>query len=103
MTIGFVLIKAAPGYEHKVYNKLLKISEIILSFTSLILIFLSTPALMQISSAIAPLRLTFTASVLTTSALLSLRSIFSLSNLSLSIFMTVVHDPLLECLEYINS
>lgn len=29
MTIGFVLIKAAPGFEHKVYNKLLKISEIV--------------------------------------------------------------------------
>lgn len=28
MTIGFVLIKAAPGLEHKVYDKLSKISEI---------------------------------------------------------------------------
>ena len=29
MAIGFVLIKAAPGYEHKIYDKLSKISEII--------------------------------------------------------------------------
>lgn len=29
MTTGFVLIKAAPGHEHKVYNKLSKVSEII--------------------------------------------------------------------------
>ena len=28
MAIGFVLIKAEPGYEHKVYDKLSKISEI---------------------------------------------------------------------------
>ena len=28
MTIGFVLIKAEPGYEHKVYHKLSKISVI---------------------------------------------------------------------------
>ena len=29
MAIGFVLIKAAPAYEHEVYNQLLKIPEII--------------------------------------------------------------------------
>ena len=29
MTIGFVLIKAEPGYEHKVYNKLSMVSEIV--------------------------------------------------------------------------
>jgi len=29
MTIGFVLIKAVPSHEHKVYNKLSNISEII--------------------------------------------------------------------------
>ena len=29
MTIGFVLINAAPGYEHEVYNKLYNVSEII--------------------------------------------------------------------------
>lgn len=28
MAIGFVLIKAAPGYEHEVYNKLSKVKEI---------------------------------------------------------------------------
>ena len=29
MTIGFVLIKAVPGYEHKIYNKLSTLPEII--------------------------------------------------------------------------
>ncbi len=29
MTIGFVLIKAEPGYEHKIYNELTKVIEII--------------------------------------------------------------------------
>jgi len=29
MAIGFVLINAAPAHEHEVYNKLLKVSEII--------------------------------------------------------------------------
>lgn len=29
MTIGFVLIMTKPLYEHEVYNKLLKLSEII--------------------------------------------------------------------------
>jgi DNA-binding Lrp family transcriptional regulator len=29
MTIGFVLIKAEPGHEHKVYNELTKVEEII--------------------------------------------------------------------------
>ena len=29
MTIGFVLIKVAPSHEHKIYNKLSKVSEII--------------------------------------------------------------------------
>jgi DNA-binding Lrp family transcriptional regulator len=29
MSLGFILIKAAPVLEHKVYNKLLKIQEII--------------------------------------------------------------------------
>ena len=29
MTIGFVLIKAEPGYEHKIYNELTKVEEII--------------------------------------------------------------------------
>jgi len=29
MTIGFVLIKAEPSYEHKVYNKLSMVSEIV--------------------------------------------------------------------------
>jgi len=29
MTIGFILIKAEPGYEHKVYHKLSTVSEII--------------------------------------------------------------------------
>lgn len=29
MPIGFVLIKAAPDYEHEVYNNLLKVPEII--------------------------------------------------------------------------
>jgi len=29
MYIGFILIKAAPALEHEVYNKLLKIREII--------------------------------------------------------------------------
>lgn len=29
MIIGFVLIKALPGYEQRVYNKLYKVSEII--------------------------------------------------------------------------
>ena len=28
MAIGFVLIKAAPAYEHEVYNKLSKVKEI---------------------------------------------------------------------------
>ena len=28
MAIGFVLVKAMPGYEHKLYDKLSKISEI---------------------------------------------------------------------------
>ena len=28
MAIGFVLIKAAPGHEHEVYNKLSKVREI---------------------------------------------------------------------------
>lgn len=29
MTLGFILIKAEPNYEHKVYDQLSKISEII--------------------------------------------------------------------------
>ena len=29
MSIAFVLISAAPAHEHEVYNKLLKIPEII--------------------------------------------------------------------------
>jgi len=29
MNIGFVLIKAAPNFEHKVYNKLTKLPDII--------------------------------------------------------------------------
>lgn len=29
MAIGFVLIKAEPGYEHKVYDKLSTVSEIV--------------------------------------------------------------------------
>jgi DNA-binding Lrp family transcriptional regulator len=29
MNLGFVLIKAEPGYEHKVYNELTKVEEII--------------------------------------------------------------------------
>ena len=29
MAIGFVLINAEPAHEHEVYNKLLKVSEII--------------------------------------------------------------------------
>jgi DNA-binding Lrp family transcriptional regulator len=29
MTIGFVLIKVAPSHEHKIYNKLSNLSEII--------------------------------------------------------------------------
>jgi len=29
MSIGFILIKAAPALEHEVYNKLLKIKKII--------------------------------------------------------------------------
>ena len=28
MALGFVLIKAAPAYEHEVYNKLSKVKEI---------------------------------------------------------------------------
>ena len=29
MSIGFILIKAAPALEHEVYNKLLKVQQII--------------------------------------------------------------------------
>jgi len=29
MAVGFVLISAAPGKEHEVYNTLLKVSEIV--------------------------------------------------------------------------
>jgi DNA-binding Lrp family transcriptional regulator len=29
MTVGFVLIKAEPGYEHKIYNELTKVEDII--------------------------------------------------------------------------
>lgn len=29
MAIGFVLISAAPAHEHEVYNKLLKVPQII--------------------------------------------------------------------------
>jgi DNA-binding Lrp family transcriptional regulator len=29
MTIGFVLINAAPAYEHEVYNKLSRVPEIV--------------------------------------------------------------------------
>jgi len=29
MTVGFVLIKAAPAHEHEVYNKLSKVPEIV--------------------------------------------------------------------------
>jgi len=29
MNIGFVLIKAEPSYEHKIYNELTKVEEII--------------------------------------------------------------------------
>jgi DNA-binding Lrp family transcriptional regulator len=29
MTLGFILIKAEPNYEHKVYNQLSQISDIV--------------------------------------------------------------------------
>ena len=58
--------------KFKNFVKEVNILSMLLSSISSILIFLSTFARLQISSAMIPLKLTFTASVLTRSVLLSL-------------------------------